>query len=456
MISHQMPAKILVVEDEAILRRELITFLQEKGYQVGEAESGEEALRRLQEEDWAIILLDIALPGISGIEVLRQAAALSPATVILVMTAFASLDTAIESLRLGAYDYLKKPIRFEELLLRLQKLDKHRQIVMENQSLRRLLNEGEDHSELIGESLAMQRVYSLIESLKEAHTNVLISGESGVGKELVARALHLQGPTPHKPFIPVNVSAIPETMLENQLFGHHRGAFTGADSAQVGVFEAAEGGTVFLDEIGELPLGLQPRLLRAIEQKEIFPLGANSPKSLQFRVVAATNRDLEAMVEEGTFRQDLFYRLNVFHIEVPPLRERREDIPLFVQYFVKYFSTALNKSLLGVEQNALQKLVAAEWKGNVRELRNVIERAAILANQQWIGLELLPPSLQEQVPSSWLLQDAVWEREREHILTVLQITEGNKEKAAKMLGIGLATLYRRLEKMDLPNKMKDS
>lgn len=439
-------AKVLVVEDEPILRREIAGFLRDEGLDVGEAEDGETALELLRDGDWEIVLLDIALPGISGMDVLHQMATLSPRSVTLVMTAFASVDTAIHALRLGAYDYLKKPIMFDELMIRIHKLAAFRQIVVENQVLKRQINAQGQVSELIGSSRAMQHVFSHIQLLKDAQANVLISGESGVGKELVARAIHAESQAREKPFIPINVSAIPETMLENQLFGHQKGAFTGASTAVRGVFEAACGGTVFLDEIGELPLALQPRLLRAIEQKEVFPIGAESPKSLEFRVLAATNRDLEAMVEDGTFREDLFYRLNVFHIEVPPLRERKDDIPLLIKHFVQHFAHVLKKPLLGCTHEAMQRLLASTWKGNVRELRNVIERAAILAQESWLDVHLLPRSFQEVSASSWVLQDVIRQAEREHIQMVLRLAEGNKEKAAQMLGIGLATLYRKLEK----------
>lgn len=439
--------KILVVEDEIILQRELVEFLDELGYDAEGVSEGQVALQRLQTETWDMLLLDIALPDISGIDILKEVALLSPDTISLVMTAFASLDTAIEALRWGAYDYLKKPMNFDELKLRIQKLRSYREITLENQALKRLVHTQEPTSSLLGESAVMQTVFSELTLLRETNANVLISGESGVGKELVARALHQQSPNKDKPFIPINISAIPESMLENQLFGHQKGAFTGAEQDQMGIFEAAQGGTVFLDEIGELPLSLQPRLLRVIEQKEIFPLGAQAPKTLTFRLLVATNRDLQQMVEEGTFRQDLYYRLNVFHIEVPPLRTRREDIPILVQHFVKEFAHTLNKPLLGFTQEAMHTLLAAEWRGNVRELRNVIERAAILAHDPWIGPALLPASLQNK-PSSLRLQDVLDEAEKHHLHTVLQLTEGNKEQAAKLLGIGLTTLYRKLEKSE--------
>jgi len=441
--------RVLVVDDEAVFRRELAGFLRDEGYDVIECGDGEGALEVVAETHCDLMLLDLALPGIDGVEVLRRIGQLSPEVVVLVMTAFASLETALEALHLGAFDYLKKPVRFGELRLQLEKIEAHRQVVAENQALRRQLSSRDEGDEIIGQSAAIQAVFDAIAQLEHADANVLITGESGVGKELVARAIHRHSPQAERPFLPINVSAIPESMLEAQLFGYRRGAFTGASREQKGIFVAANGGTVFLDEIGELPWKLQPRLLRAIEQKEIFPLGAEAPLQVSFRLLAATNRDLQAMVDEGRFRQDLYYRLNVFQIEVPPLRERREDIPLLVDAFAKQLSASLKKPLLGVRDEAMRQLVAADWPGNVRELRNVIERAAILTTESWIGAGHLPGGLSGPGarPPSLLLRDVLWAREVEHIQMVLQMTDGNKEEAAKLLGLSLAPLYRRLDKM---------
>ncbi len=442
--------RILVVDDEPIFRRELSAFLREQNYVVEEAESGEQALAQLQEESWDILLLDIALPGVSGIEVLRQATVLSPETVTVMLTAFASLESAIEALRLGAYDYLVKPIRFDDLEIRLERLESHRQMALENQSLKRLATGQEKFHQIVGESPAIQRVFQQIRQLRGARANVLIFGESGVGKELVARAVHEHSEASEMPFLPVNISAIPETMMESQLFGHKRGSFTGADRNAPGIFQAARGGTVFLDEIGELPLALQPRLLRAIEEKEIFPLGAEAPISVDFRLIAATNRNLEEMVQQGTFRQDLFYRLNVFQIEVPPLRDRKEDIPLLVHSFVDHFADSLKKKTPNISNEVMQCLLSSSWPGNVRELRNVIERAVILCEGDRLTPDLLPSSLQLSLNGDSLkLRDVVERCEKEHIAAVLRLADHVKEQAAEMLGLSLATLYRRLEKYEL-------
>lgn len=453
-----MQASILVVDDEPIFRREITTFLREQNYHVGEAESGEQALEMVGEHNWEILLLDLALPGISGIEVLRQVMVLSPETITLMVTAFASLETAIEALRLGAYDYLMKPLRFDDLEIRLERIENHRQVVQENQSLKRLALKQEQFHKIVGESPAIQQVFQQIRQLRGASANVLISGESGVGKELVARAVHEHSDFSDTSFIPVNISAIPETMLESQLFGHKRGSFTGADRSALGIFQASRGGTIFLDEIGELPISLQPRLLRAIEEKEVFPLGAEAPVSVDFRLIAATNRNLEEMVKEGTFRQDLYYRLNVFQIEVPSLRERKEDIPLLVHHFVTHFASSLKNKAPGVSNEVMQCLLSSQWPGNVRELRNVIERAVILCQGDWITPELLPPSLQLSLNGGSLkLRDVVDRCEKEHIATVLRLANNSKEKAAEMLGLSLATLYRRLEKYELlrPEEQKE-
>ena len=448
--SSMAQVRILVVDDEPIFRRELATFLRELDFVVEEVESGEQALAHLREESWDILLLDLALPGMSGIEVLRQVSVLSPETVTMMLTAFASLETAIEALRLGAYDYLMKPIRFDALEIRLERLETHRQMVMENQSLKRLALQQEDFHKIVGESPAIQKVFQQIRQLRDARANVLISGESGVGKELVARAVHEHSGFSEAPFLPVNISAIPETMMESQLFGHKKGSFTGADRNATGIFQAARGGTVFLDEIGELPLSLQPRLLRAIEEKEIFPLGAEAPISVDFRLIAATNRNLEERVKQGKFREDLFYRLNVFQIEVPPLRERKEDIPLLVHSFVSHFASSLKKKTPNVSNEVMQCLLSSPWPGNVRELRNVIERSVILCQDDWITPELLPSSLQLSLNGESLhLKDVVERCEKEHISSVLRLSNNVKEQAAEMLGLSLATLYRRLEKYEL-------
>lgn len=443
------PTRILIVDDETMFRQEIQAFLQDLGYQTAEAANGSSALALFHQQHWDVLLLDLALPDTSGIHILRQIADISPETIVLIITAFASLETAVEALRLGAYDYLLKPIRLDDLEVRLQRIDAYRHMVQENQMLKRMMQDRSQFFEIIGESPAIQQMFEQIRLLQHSQANVLISGESGTGKELVAHAIHKSSIYAEKSFLPINISAIPENLLESQLFGHVRGAFSGAISNHRGIFQAVSGGTVFLDEIGELPLHLQPRLLRAIEEKEIFPLGAEVPIHVDFRLIAATNRNLEQMIKEGTFREDLFYRLNTFHIEVPPLRNRREDIPLLVQHFVSQFSVALKKRIQGVNHEVMLLLMAMPWKGNVRELRNVIERAVILANETWITPELLPNSLLQSPLSSLQLRDVLEQREKEHITSVLHITGTNKEKAAQMLGLSLATLYRRLEKYEM-------
>jgi DNA-binding NtrC family response regulator len=441
-----MKPSILVVDDEHIFRRETKLFLQEEGYDVGEAGSGEEALDALTRRDWDVLLLDLALPKMSGLEVLQQVHERSPDTLVIVVTAFASLESAVQALRLGAFDYLTKPLRFEDLLIRLSKISEHRELLQENRLLKRMTRERSQFGRMIGESAAIRDVFEQIRQLECADVTTLITGESGVGKELVARALHDHSPQRERPFLAVNVGAIPDTLLESQLFGHKRGAFTGASQAQAGLFQAARGGTVFLDEIGELPLALQPRLLRAIEEKEILPLGATQPQKADFRLVTATHRNLEQMVREGSFREDLYYRLNVFQIRVPPLRERLEDIPLLANHFVTQFSTQFNKQVQGFEREAMQALMQAPWPGNIRELRNVVERAVLLVRQARIPLSLLPFSRSTRSHDSLLLKDVLEQAERQHIQRVLELTDNSKEEAARMLGLSLATLYRRLEK----------
>jgi len=442
---------VLVVDDEKIFRREAVRFLRKEGYFVGEEGDGEGAIQAISVQDWDVILLDLALPGIGGIEVLREIQAKSPETVVIVVTAFASLETAVEALRLGAFDYLTKPLRFDDLALRLQKLAGYKRTEQENKLLKQLVREHIHFHEIIGESEKIRQVFKEIQQLEHSKANVLISGESGVGKELIARAVHEHSPNKDNPFLPINISAIPESMLASQLFGHVKGAFTGATGRHRGIFQAAQGGTVFLDEIGELPLSLQPQLLRALEEKEIFPLGAEKPVNVEFRLLAATHRDLAKMVKEGTFREDLYYRLHVFHLEVPPLRERKEDIPLLVNHFVAHFSAQMKKRIKGISREAMQILLVHDWSGNVRELRNAIERAVILVpHEQSIQPQHLPRTmLQEENTTSLNLKEAVASFEKKHIQSVLTLAKGNKEQAAKWLGLSLATLYRRLEKYDL-------
>ena len=438
--------RILIVDDENLFRRELRAFLEREGHDVAEADSGATALARFGEKEWDLVLLDLVLPDIGGVEVLRHLTHRAPETAVIVITACASLETSIEALRLGALDYLTKPLNLSDLALKLEKIQRYRSLRNENQLLKHMLVESGGFGEIIGESAPIRQVFREIKKVATTSANVLITGESGVGKELIARAIHQASPNRKNPFIPVNVSAIPSELVESRLFGHIRGAFTGAVRSQKGLFQSAQDGTVFLDEIGELPLEVQPKLLRVLEEKEILPIGAERPSPVEFRLVAATNRDLTAMVKSKRFREDLYYRLNVFQIAVPPLRKRREDIPLLVNHFVRTISQAMGKPLDGVSSDAMERLISADWRGNVRELRNVIERAIILAETNQITTPCLPHAFTNGRARSLKLKDVLDGCERSHIELALQLAGDDRQRAAKMLDVSLATLYRRLEK----------
>jgi two-component system response regulator PilR (NtrC family) len=370
------------------------------------------------------------------------------------MTAYASVDTAVTALQLGAQDYLLKPIVFEDLLRKVSLLMEHKHQAWEIQMLRREVNRHFDLDELVGGSPAMQKVFGLIEKVAPAGATVLITGESGVGKELVARAVHARSPRKDKIFLPVNCSAIPETLLESQLFGHVKGAFTGASSSQEGLFQRAQGGTVFLDEIGELPVSLQPKLLRVIEGKEVLPVGATTPTQVDVRILAATNRDLEKEVETGRFREDLYYRLNVIGLHIPPLRERQEDIPRLIEHLIRRHNVEMKTNYKGADNAAMKILMSAPWKGNVRELENVLERAMILGDGEWIMPADLPESKvskDDRPPSTGRnLKAAVRAYEKSHLENVLRETAGDRTRAAEFLGLSRSSLYRKMEQLGIP------
>ena len=444
---------ILVADDEGLARRSLSELLQEEGYHVHEAADGTTALQLLDEIDFDLVLSDIKMPGADGIAVLKKAREMQPQTMVILMTAYASVETVVEALRLGAQDYLLKPLLLEDVLNKVRRLLEYKQQAWEIQLLRREVNRHLDFDSLVGRSPAMREIFDLIKKVAPTSATVLITGESGVGKEVVARLLHSLSVQKDHVFLPINASAIPETLLESQLFGYVKGAFTGAVGNQEGLFQRARGGTIFLDEMGEMPITLQPKLLRAIEAKEIMPVGATTPVKTDVRLLVATNRDLAKEVEAGRFREDLYYRLNVIELHIPPLRERREDIPLLVEYLVRRHNQDLKKSYKGVDNTTLKTLMAMPWKGNVRELDNVLERAMILGNGEWITVADLPRGLEpDQVVMASLsdnLKDAMQAYERSHIERVLKKLAGDKKGAAEALGLSLSSLYRKLEDLTL-------
>jgi two-component system response regulator PilR (NtrC family) len=443
-----MTERVLVAEDEEILRRNLCDYLSKHGYDVTGVEDGEKALEKLLEEDFAVVVTDIRMPHMDGITLLKRVTAERPETRVLVTTAFASVDTAVEALRYGAFDYLLKPITFEDLLQKVNNLVAYRALENEVRRLRRDLQNRLGSEGFIGDSAPIQKVFDLIDKVAPTRSTVLITGESGTGKELVARAIWSRSGLSEREFLAVNTAAIPSEMVEAQLFGHEKGAFTGADRRREGYLRIVRGGTVFLDEIGELPVQAQAKLLRALENGEVSPVGAERPAKAEFRLVAATNQDLEKAVEAGEFRQDLFFRINVFRIAVPPLRERREDIPALVSHFIERHAQSVGKRAEGVSNAAMKLLLAYHWPGNVRELSNVIERATILASGV-IEPGDLPAELQAGEETSVELRPAVEQFERRHIAWVLDVAGGNRERAARMLGVDPATLYRRLSKYEI-------
>jgi len=446
-----MNARVLVVDDEATARDELCEALADEGFQVTGVGDGAEALAAAAAESFDVCITDIRMPGMDGIELLRRLGTASPETMVLVITAFGGMETAIEALRLGATDYVLKPVIFEDIIGKVRRLVEQRDLAREVRNLRRSLeSRGEEAgSRMIGDSRSMVEISRLIAKVAPTASNVLITGESGTGKELIARSIHLQSERAEEPFVPINCAAIPEPLLESELFGHVRGAFTGAVADKEGLLRTAGDGTIFLDEIGDMPMAIQAKLLRAIETREIQPVGSVRRIPIHARIIAATHRDLLRRIEENTFREDLYYRLAVVEIRIPPLRERREDIPLLVQHFIEKYGCELGRRCGGVESSALRRLVGHTWKGNIRELENTIERAMILGESDLITLDDLPAPIRGAYPidpeSSVNLHEATRRFETEHIGRIIAQCGGDKRAAARKMGLSLSTLYRKLE-----------
>jgi DNA-binding NtrC family response regulator len=444
-------APILIVDDEALIRETLAEYLVQEGFEVSACARGEEALKLATTRRFEVALCDVQLPGMDGIELLERLLKVSPETFVLLITAYATVENAVEAFQRGAHDYLMKPIILDEVLNKIRHLLAFRELYQENQWLRRELNRQIDAGHVVGRSPAMRQLFDMVRRVAPTRSTVLLVGESGTGKELIARALHQQGSERHARFLAVNCAAIPHDLLENQLFGHRKGAFTGADRDQEGVFVHAGAGTVFLDEIGELSPATQAKLLRAIEQKEVLPVGANEPLRVEARVIAATNKDLKREVEAGRFREDLYYRLNVVTLQVPPLRDRREDIPELVEFLLAKHARALGKRIHGVSHETMQLLMACRWRGNVRELENALQRAVILGEGPLITPADLPPDLAPVEDDPALVDDlgeAVRRFERQHIERILRQTADKKE-AARRLGMGLSSLYRRIAELGI-------
>lgn len=444
-----MSDSILIAEDEEVLRRNMASYLRREGYDVTAVPDGKQALEFALNNDVAVVISDIRMPELDGIALLKRLAVERPGTAVLVITAYASVDTAVDALRHGASDYLLKPIAFEELRQKVRITVSRMALEGEVRRLRRDLQVRLGFEGIVGDSAPIRDVFELVDKVAPTPSTVLVAGASGTGKELIARAIHTRSTRSEREFLAVNVGAMPSELVESQLFGHERGAFTGAATARKGIFRAARGGTVFLDEVGELPGPAQAKLLRALDQREITPVGADRAQSVDFRLIAATNRNMEQEVEAGRFRADLFYRLNVFRIDLPTLSERREDVPALVHYFLQRHAQTIGRGRPGITNRAMQLLTAHEWPGNVRELSNILERAVILAADHPVGAEHLPAELQEAPAESLRLKDVVERAEREHILRVLRFVGHNRDQAADELGIDRATLYRRLSKYNV-------
>jgi DNA-binding NtrC family response regulator len=443
-------ASILIVDDEPLIRATLAEFLEQEGYAVATAGDAEQALVLAKEQRFDLALCDIQLPGMDGVMLLERLLRLSPETFVVLITAYGTVETAVEAFKRGAHDYLMKPLIFDEVAAKLRHLLAFRKLHLENQWLRRELHQQFDFSAIIGRGPAMKQVLSTVTKVAPSRTTVLLVGESGTGKELIARALHHHGPDRDEKFIAVNCAAIPEDLLENQLFGHRKGAYTGADRDSEGVFLHVGKGTLFLDEIAEMKPGTQAKLLRAIEQKEVLPVGANAPVQINARILAATNKDLAKEVAEGRFREDLYYRLNVVTIALPPLRDRREDIPELVEFLLARHVQNQGKPIHGVDHEAMRLLLSAPWKGNVRELDNALQRAVILGEGPLITSADLPPDL-APAADVCLADDfrtAVAHFEKRHLERILRETPDKKE-AAKRLGMALSSLYRKIEELGI-------
>ncbi len=455
-----MAERILVVDDEQIIRESLGFVLKKEGYQIEEAPNGKEALAKQEARPFDVVISDIEMPEMRGMELLEHITKRSPQTFVIMITAFASIETAIAALRKGAYDYVLKPIDFDDILHRIRKLLDHRALSLENSLLRQEINRTYDFDQIIGQSQSMKNVFQIIRTVAESDGTVLITGKSGTGKELVARAIHYNSKRRQKRFVAINCGAIVETLFESELFGHKKGSFTGATTDKEGLFKVADEGSVFLDEVSEIPLHLQVKLLRAIEQKEVIPVGYTDPLTIDVRIIAATNRDLRQEVENGKFREDLFYRLNVVEIDLPSLADRKEDIPLLCQHFLEVYRKNMGRPIQGISNEAMSAMMQYQWKGEVRELENVLERAVIFCDKEFIGLEHLPEYFRQMTSQHaslaagghQTLRDAVKAFERTYIEQVLAQHGRNKEETAQALGVSLSSLYRKMEELEIPTR----
>lgn len=447
---------IHLIDDEPIIHDVLGQLLASEGYQVEISASGEEALEKFKQQKFDLILLDLLMPGMDGLEVLKQIKRMDPEALVIIITAYASVESALSAIKMGAYDYIQKPFKNDELLMTVARALEHRQLQKENIRLRDELKKKFSFSNIIGKSPAMLNVFELIKTAAPTRSTILIQGESGTGKELVARAIHMNSDRADQPFVVVNSGSLPPDLLESHLFGHVKGAFTGAVADKKGLFEAADKGTIFFDEISSISLETQVKLLRVMQDKEFMRLGGTKTIKVDVRIIAATNTDLEELIQQKLFRKDLFYRLNVIKIELPPLRARKEDIPLLVKHFIDLYNRENNKQIEGVSEEVMEILMDYDWPGNVRELENVIERAVVLSRSSMITREALPPFLLEgrkiqidEEATSFNLKEKTLEFQRKLIVSALRKAGGIQKQAAQMLGLKPTTLNEMIKRLKI-------
>jgi two-component system response regulator PilR (NtrC family) len=457
-----MKSRILVVDDEESIREFLEIMLRKEGYEVTTAEDGQKALDTIKKKSFDLVISDLQMPNMTGLELLKNVRDQYPDLLFMMITAFGTTETAVEAMKLGAYDYITKPFKIDEVRIVIGNALRSKNLEVENRTLKKELGKEYSFQSLVGNSESMHRIFDMVKRVSGTPTNVLITGESGTGKEVVAKAIHFNGPLKDKPFVTINCGAIPENLMESEMFGHKKGSFTGAVVDKAGLFEVADGGTLFLDEVGELPLSIQVKLLRAIQERVIRRVGGTEDTKIEVRLMAATNRDLEDMVKKGTFRQDLFYRLNVINIKTPALRERSDDIPLLANHFLKKYNDRLNKTIGGISAEAMDMLKKYDYPGNVRELENIIERTVALEGGATILPESLPPFVNTpsgrklastheiQITEEGLDLDKVMGQiEKELLIKAIHAAGGVKKKAAKLLNITFRSMRYRVEKYSL-------
>jgi two-component system response regulator PilR (NtrC family) len=452
-----MSKSILIVEDEKVLRESLAGLLEEEGYEVLQAGNGAEAYAIVLERSVSLVLSDVRMPEMDGMELLGRLMQLAPETPVIMMTAYGTVDSAVEAMKAGGWDYLLKPVQFDDLLLKVQRALEFGELTRDRKVMTEQMAAESTFHKLVSESPNMLSLFEQVRKLSTVKSSVLLVGESGTGKELFARAIHYNGVTRSKPFVAVNSGAIPDTLIASELFGHRKGSFTGAIRDKTGFFEAANGGTIFLDEISTLPTAVQSTLLRVIEERSVVPVGDTKPRPIDVRIVAASNQNLEAMVRDGDFREDLYFRLNVVTLVLPPLRHRKGDIPLLVHHFLDKYTSQMNKNVLGVTNGAMRALLGHEWPGNVRELENVIERACIFVDGRQLGVEDLPfaAGLGDE-DAGEDLKGAMSQFERQHIIYSLRRHNYDKAETARILGIGISSLYRKLDELEIPKNLEET